>query len=90
MNPNPHPTKAERAEELDVAAKIAYDKGDQAFALDLAQHAHLLRMQYQKEAQSIELRKAIIEKSLAGLVWMCILGIGAVFLSWATAHGFKP
>ncbi len=44
----------------------------------------------QKEAQSIELRKAIIEKSLAGLVWMCILGIGSVFLSWATAHGFKP
>jgi hypothetical protein len=49
-----------------------------------------VRLAIQREAQSIELRKAIIEKSLAGLVWMCILGIGSVFLSWATAHGFKP
>ena len=49
-----------------------------------------VRLAIQREAQSIELRKAIIEKSLAGLVWMCILGIGSVFLSWATSHGFKP
>lgn len=49
-----------------------------------------VRMAIQREAQSIELRKAIIEKSLAGLVWMLILGIGSVFVSWATAHGFKP
>lgn len=49
MNPNPHPTKTERAEELDVAAKIAYDKQDYVFAMELAQHAHLLRMQHEQE-----------------------------------------
>ena len=49
-----------------------------------------VRLAIQREAQSIELRKAIIEKSLAGLVWMCILGIGSILLSWATSHGFKP
>ena len=49
-----------------------------------------VRMAIQREAQSIELRKAIIEKSLTGLVWMCIVGVGAMFLQWATAHGYKP
>ena len=51
MNPNPHPTKAERAEELDIAAKISYDKQDYVFAMELAQHAHLLRMQDQQDKQ---------------------------------------
>jgi hypothetical protein len=58
MNPNPHPTRAERAEELDVAAKIAYDKQDYVFASTLAQHAHLLRMQDQKEREN-ELRHSV-------------------------------
>ena len=49
-----------------------------------------VRMAIQREAQSIELRKAIIEKSLAGLVWMLILGLGSMFVQWATAHGYKP
>lgn len=49
-----------------------------------------VRMAIQKEAQAIELRKAIIEKSLTGLVWMAILGFGSILMSWATAHGYKP
>ena len=49
MNPTPHKTKLERVEEFDVAARIAFDKQDYAFAQDLAQHAHLLRMQAQQE-----------------------------------------
>ena len=49
-----------------------------------------VRMAIQREAQSIELRKAIIEKTLAGLVWFLILGFGAVMLEWAKTHGFKP
>lgn len=49
-----------------------------------------VRLAIQREAQSIELRKAIIEKSLAGLVWMCVLGVGSVFMSWAAQHGYKP
>lgn len=44
MTPTPHKTDLERAEEFDIAAKIAFDKCDYVFAGELAQHAHLLRM----------------------------------------------
>lgn len=56
MNPTPHKTPLERAEDFDVAAKIAYDKQDYVFASTLAQHAHLLRMQYQKEREHDQLK----------------------------------
>jgi hypothetical protein len=49
-----------------------------------------VRMAIKKEAQSIALRQAIIEKSLTGLVWAAIVGVGAMFLQWATTHGYKP
>lgn len=48
-----------------------------------------VKMAIQKEAQSIELRKAIIEKTLTGLVWLVVLGIGAIIVDYAKAHGFK-
>ncbi len=81
-------TPQERAEFIqDIAAAIRIRSTDTTMS---DEELRWVRLAIQKEAQSIELRKAIIEKSLAGLVWMCILGIGAVFLSWATAHGFKP
>lgn len=50
MRASPEKSKQERADEFDVAAKIAYDKQDYVFAQELAQHAHLLRMEYQQEA----------------------------------------
>lgn len=49
-----------------------------------------VRMAIKKEAQSIALRQAIIEKSLAGLVWAAIAFCGYLFKEWATAHGYKP
>ena len=49
-----------------------------------------VRMAIQREAQSIELRKAIIEKTLVGLVWLGVLAFGAVMLEWAKGHGYKP
>lgn len=49
-----------------------------------------VKMAIQKEAQSIELRKAIIEKTLASLVWLLLGGIGTAILSYATQHGYKP
>lgn len=51
MNPTPHKTKLERAEELDVAAKFAHNKQDYAFAATLASHARLLREQDHKDRQ---------------------------------------
>jgi hypothetical protein len=44
----------------------------------------------QKEAQSIALRQAIIEKTLGGLVWAGIVGLGYILLGWLTQHGYKP
>lgn len=81
-------TKAERDELVaEIAAAVRVRSTDAGLTED---EQRWVRMAIQREAQSIELRKAIIEKSLAGLVWMLILGIGSVFVSWATAHGFKP
>lgn len=49
-----------------------------------------VKLAIQREAQSIELRKAIIEKTITGLIWLALLGIGGIFLEWAKAHGYKP
>ena len=35
------------------------------------------------------LRKAIIEKTLAGLVWAAILGVGYLFVDFFRNHGLK-
>lgn len=81
-------TKQERDELVaEIANAVRSRVSDSAMS---DEELRWVRLAIKKEAQSIELRKAIIEKSLTGLVWMCILGIGSVFLSWATAHGFKP
>jgi hypothetical protein len=49
-----------------------------------------VKMAIQKEAQAIAFRRAVIEKSLAGLVWAAIVFVGTVFYDWAVAHGFNP
>jgi hypothetical protein len=46
-----------------------------------------VKMAIQKEAQSIELRKAIIEKTLIGLVWAFFIGAGYVLLDFLRGHG---
>ena len=48
-----------------------------------------VRLAIQREAQSIVLRKAIIEKTLAGLVWAAIIGLGVVFMDFVKAHGWR-
>lgn len=44
----------------------------------------------QREAQSIRLRQAIIEKTLTGLVWAAVLGAGSIIYQWLQAHGWRP
>jgi len=48
-----------------------------------------VKMAIQKEAQSIELRKAIIEKTLGGLVWAFIVGGGYILLDFLRSHGAR-
>lgn len=42
-----------------------------------------------KQEQSIALRQAIIEKTLGGLVWSCIVGFAYVIFDFFKNHGFK-
>ncbi len=48
-----------------------------------------VRLAIKKEAQSIKLREAIIEKTLVGLVWMGILGVVYILKEFLFAHGIK-
>ena len=50
---------------------------------------HWVRMAIKDQANRAALRKAVIEKSLAGLVWSAIVGLGYLFLDYLRAHGFK-
>jgi hypothetical protein len=48
-----------------------------------------VRLAIKKEAQSIKLREAIIEKTLIGLVWMGILGIVYILKEFLFNHGIN-
>lgn len=48
-----------------------------------------VRLAIQKEAQSIALRKAIIEKTLTGLIWSGIVGMGYIILDFLRTHGLR-
>ena len=48
-----------------------------------------VRLAIRKEAQSIKLREAIIEKTLIGLVWMGILGIVYILKEFLFNHGIN-
>lgn len=48
-----------------------------------------VRMAIQREAQSINLRQAIIEKSLSSLIWSAIVGLGYLLLDYLRNHGAR-
>ena len=50
------------------------------------EEVHWVRMAIQAEAERAELRKAIIQKSLAGLAWMILAGVGTWAVSFFTEH----
>tara|TARA_R110000822_G_scaffold56282_3_gene142333 strand:- start:358 stop:618 length:261 start_codon:yes stop_codon:yes gene_type:complete len=45
-----------------------------------------VRMAIKAEAERAELRKAVIHKSLAGLVWMMLAGAGAWLVDFVSSH----
>ena len=45
-----------------------------------------VRMAIKAEADRAALRKAIIEKTLTGLVWTGLCALGVYFLDWFHAH----
>lgn len=81
-------TPQERTEFIeDIASALCNRSTDTTLTDD---EQRWVRLAIQREAQSIQLRKAIIEKTLGGLVWSAIIGLGYMVLGWATQHGFKP
>lgn len=48
-----------------------------------------VRLAIQREGERAVLRKAIIEKTLGGLVWSTIAAIGYLFVDFVKNHGFK-
>ena len=49
-----------------------------------------VRLAIKKEAQSIAFRQAVIEKSLAGLVWAGLVLLGYLALEFLKFKGYKP
>lgn len=49
-----------------------------------------VRLAIQREAQSIQFRKSVIEKSLGGLLWAVLVGVGYFALDFLKSHGFRP
>ena len=80
-------TPEERAQFIaDVAAAI---KAAEPAPILTEEEQQWVRLAIQKEAQSIKLRQAVIEKTLAGLVWSGLAGLGYVVIDFLKNHGFK-
>lgn len=75
-------------ERKELAIEIALILQPTATALS-DEEARWVKMAIQREAQSIELRKAIIEKTFAGLVWAAILSVGYVFVGYLRSRGLN-
>ena len=48
-----------------------------------------VRLAISAQARKIRFRDAVIEKSLTGLVWAGLVGIGYIVLDFLKNHGFK-
>lgn len=48
-----------------------------------------VRLAIAAEARKIKFRDAVIEKTITGLVWAGVLGIGYIFVDFLKNHGMK-
>jgi len=48
-----------------------------------------VRLAIEAEGRKIRFRDAVIEKTLAGLAWAAICGMGYILIDFAKNHGFK-
>ena len=71
--------------ELVNLVKTAVNEAVEAHPLS-PDEVHWVRMAIQAEAERAEWRKAIIQKALAGLVWICIVAAGGWLVDYFTAH----
>ena len=71
-----------------TAAVVAAVTADKA-TMYPPEHSQWVELAIKRQAQSIALRQAIIEKSITGLVWAGIVGLTLVIREWLNAHGLK-
>lgn len=80
-------TPEERAQFVaDVAAAI---KATEATTALTKEEQEWVRLAIQKEAQSIKLRQAVIEKTLSSLLWSALVGAGYIIVEFLKNHGAK-
>lgn len=48
-----------------------------------------VRLAISAQARKIRFRDAVIEKSMTGLVWAAIVGVGYIFVDFLKNHGLK-
>ena len=72
-------------QELMQLVKLAVNEAVEAHPLS-PDEVHWVRMAIQAEAERAELRKAIIQKTLAGLVWMAVAGMATWALGQFAEH----
>lgn len=54
----------------------------------MTEHEHAwVKLAIERQAQSIAFRRQVIEKSLTGLIWAGIVGLGLIVREYAIAHG---
>ena len=70
-----------------LAAEIACHLRQETASTLTEEEQRWVRMAIQREAQSIELRRAIIEKSLGSLVWSAIVGLGYLLIDYLKNRG---
>ena len=72
-------------EELAVIIKEAIAQASHVHPLT-PEETQWVRLAIQAEAERAELRKAIIHKSLAGLIWFGLVALGGYAFDFFTAH----
>ena len=58
-------------------------------ALLNAEEYRWVQLAIKREAQIIAFRQSVIDKTLAGLVWALILGLGVLVKEYLASHGLK-
>lgn len=75
-------------EELLEVVKAAIAEDREAHPLS-DEEINWVRLAIKAQVERAELRKAIIEKTLATLVWAALAGMGYYFVEWFSTHWVK-
>lgn len=70
-----HTDKEELDDTISKAIELAFEQRSDSLTQD---ERRWVRLAIQKEAQSIQLRQSIIEKTLTSLIWSVLIALGTV------------